>query len=132
MREPEIRIVSASDMRRTMTVAGDIRTEVEFQNDINSLLARFEEVRVPWRALSGPTPTLPPAIVSDTTPMPSPATPVRSNRIDITVPRLRVLDGGGAPVMALLPVGLPMPDEVAAPAPEAPRRAGARQPRRRA
>src|SRR5215471_16512204 len=46
MREPDVSIVRAADVRRSLTKAGDIRAEVAFQNDINALLARFDEVRV--------------------------------------------------------------------------------------
>jgi len=55
MNDPEVRIVTAAEARRALT-NGDIRDEVAFQNDINTLLARLEETRVPLRALSHPQP----------------------------------------------------------------------------
>ena len=141
MQEPDVRIVHASEVRRSLTRAGDIRAEIGFQNDINALLARFDEVRVPWQALSGPTPTLPPSVVADTTPMPSAIRPQpvpRFKRIDVTMPRLRVLDGGAAPVAPTLgmltvtvggqPAVLPEP----LPAAGAPAPAKQSRPRRRA
>jgi hypothetical protein len=101
MREHEVQVVRASEVRRSLTVPGDIRGEIGFQNDINALLARFDEVRVPWRALSGPSPTFGPSVVADMTPMPSPAPASRRyQRVDATMPRLRVVDGG-APTLGL-------------------------------
>ena len=118
MREPDVQIVRASDVRRSLTRPGDIRTEIGFQNDINALLARFDEVRVPWQALAGPTPTLRPSVVADTTPIPSPARPApRLHRIDVTMPRLRVLDGGVAPTLGLLTITAPPQPAVRATSP---------------
>ena len=135
MREPDVRIVHASEVRRSLTRAGDIRGEIGFQNDINALLARFDEVRVPWQALSGPTPTLPPSVVADTTPMPAAVRPQpvpRSNRIDVTMPRLRVLDGGVAPLGPTLGLLTVTVGEPAAPAPAPAVPAKQQRPRRRA
>ena len=56
MNDPQVRIVTAAEARRAMTKEGDIRDEVAFQNDINTLLARLEETKVPLRALSRPQP----------------------------------------------------------------------------
>ena len=56
MNDPEVKIVTAAEARRALT-NGDIRSEVAFQNDINTLLARLEETRVPLRALSRPQPS---------------------------------------------------------------------------
>ena len=56
MNVPEVKIVTAAEARRALT-NGDIRSEVAFQNDINTLLARLEETRVPLRALSRPQPS---------------------------------------------------------------------------
>ena len=56
MNDPEVRIVTAAEARRALT-NGDIRDEVAFQNDINTLLARLEETKVPLQALSRPQPT---------------------------------------------------------------------------
>jgi|GEM_PF-3193292 len=36
-------IIAAADVRRALVQPGDIRAEVEFQNDINGLLARIED-----------------------------------------------------------------------------------------
>jgi hypothetical protein len=55
MNDPEVRIVTAAEARRALT-NGDIRSEVAFQNDINTLLARLEETKVPLQALSRPQP----------------------------------------------------------------------------
>ncbi len=35
--------IAAADVRRALVQPGDIRGEVEFQNDINSLLARLDD-----------------------------------------------------------------------------------------
>jgi hypothetical protein len=56
MKDPEVRIVSAAEARRVIT-NGDLRSEVAFQNDINTLLARLEETKIPLRALSLPQPS---------------------------------------------------------------------------
>jgi hypothetical protein len=109
MSQPEFHIVRAAQVRRSLTQPGDVRGEVAFQNDINALLARFDEVKVPWKALGTLAQTIPPSIVADDTPVPTPvpARPQpRLKRIDITFPRLRVVEGGGlgAPTMDLLPV----------------------------
>jgi hypothetical protein len=55
MNDPQVQIVTAAEARRALT-KGDIRDEVAFQNDINTLLARLEENKVPLRALSRPQP----------------------------------------------------------------------------
>jgi hypothetical protein len=55
MNNPEVRIVTAAEARRALT-KGDIRSEVAFQNDINTLLARLEETKIPLLALSKPQP----------------------------------------------------------------------------
>ncbi len=55
MNDPQVKIVTAAEARRALT-KGDIRDEVAFQNDINTLLARLEETRVPLQALSRPQP----------------------------------------------------------------------------
>ena len=56
MNNPEVKIVTAAEARRALT-DGDIRSEVAFQNDINTLLARLEETKIPLRALSLPQPS---------------------------------------------------------------------------
>ena len=56
MNDSKVQIVTAAEARRALT-KGDIRDEVAFQNDINTLLARLEETKVPLQALSRPRPT---------------------------------------------------------------------------
>jgi hypothetical protein len=51
MSYPEISIVPAPEVRQALTIEGDIRSEIAFQNDINRLLAWFEESQLPLRAL---------------------------------------------------------------------------------
>jgi hypothetical protein len=71
MRELEIRRLAAGEVRRSLTDSGDIRGDVAFQNDVNALLARVEQMQMPWRSLSDLNPApLRSAIVSDTTPLP--------------------------------------------------------------
>jgi hypothetical protein len=143
-----MQIVRAADVRRSLTVPGDVRSDVAFQNDINALLARFEELKVPWLPLSGTLPGAPVSVIADTTPVPSMANnkpPRRPRRSDGAVTRFRVVDGG-APVIDLLAL-TPSPVRVVPPAttppvvriannpgqpPAAARAAGARGPRRRA
>jgi len=36
-------LIAAADVRRALVQPGDIRAEVEFQNDINGLLARIDD-----------------------------------------------------------------------------------------
>lgn len=48
MTDQDIKIVATREARRALT-GGDIRDEVAFQNDINSLLARLEEPQLPLR-----------------------------------------------------------------------------------
>ena len=55
MNDPQVRIVTAAEARRALT-KGDLRSEVAFQNDINTLLARLEETKMPLLALSRPQP----------------------------------------------------------------------------
>ena len=47
-----VRAVAAPSVRRTLTQPGDIRSDVDFQNDVNRLLARMEEARMPWQPAS--------------------------------------------------------------------------------
>ena len=56
MNDPQVQILTAAEARRALT-KGDIRGEVAFQNDINTLLARLEETKIPLRALSLPQPS---------------------------------------------------------------------------
>lgn len=46
MNQEHIEIVATSEARRVLT-RGDIRDEIAFQNDINSLLARLDEPQPP-------------------------------------------------------------------------------------
>ena len=43
MNDPQVQFVTAAEARRALT-KGDIRDEVAFQNDINTLLARLEDM----------------------------------------------------------------------------------------
>ena len=51
----EIKIVTAAEARQVLT-SGDWRSDVAFQNDINTLLACLEEKQPALRALAGPQP----------------------------------------------------------------------------
>jgi len=53
MKQREVEIVMAREARRVLT-GGDLKSEVAFQNDINTLLARLDEKQPPLRALSEP------------------------------------------------------------------------------
>ena len=46
--------VMAGSVRGALVGAGDIRAEIEFQNDINGLLARLDEGTTPLEALAPP------------------------------------------------------------------------------
>lgn len=71
MRELETEILAAGEIRRTLAPARDIRGDIEFQNDVNALLARVEHLQMPWRSLSDVSPSpIESAIVSDSTPLP--------------------------------------------------------------
>jgi len=52
MRTPNVEIVAAPSVRRSLTTPGDIRTDIDFQNDINNLLARMENLPLPWKAVA--------------------------------------------------------------------------------
>lgn len=52
MRNQQVDIVAAPRVRRSLTTPGDIRSDIEFQNDVNRLLARFEESTTPWQSLA--------------------------------------------------------------------------------
>jgi hypothetical protein len=67
----KIEILASGDVRRALTPEGDLRGDVAFQNDVNALLARVEQMSVPWRALSDGTPSVSPRrVVADATPLP--------------------------------------------------------------
>jgi hypothetical protein len=69
--ETETEILAASEVRRSLTRDNDIRGTIAFQNDVNALLARVEQMQMPWRSLSDLEPApLASAIVADTTPLP--------------------------------------------------------------
>ena len=71
MNKLETAILAAGEVRRTLADGLDIRGDVDFQNDINALLARVEHLQMPWRSLSDLNPPpLASAIVADTTPLP--------------------------------------------------------------
>jgi hypothetical protein len=71
IKELGIEIVTAAQVRRSFVDGRDIRGDVEFQNDVNALLARVEHLQMPWRSLSDLSPSpLASAIVADNTPLP--------------------------------------------------------------
>jgi hypothetical protein len=97
MNGPKIEIVASVDVRKTLNRAGDVRGDVAFQNDVNALLARFEQMAVPWRALTDERPSEPARpIITDATPGPQP--------LAKQVARTRTLDGIGlAPLVVKNP-----------------------------
>lgn len=141
--QSQMQIVRAIDVRRSLTVPGDVKTEVTFQNDINALIARFDEARVPWLPLGGTLPALQVTLVPDATPIPIGLKPLarRSRRVDATMARLRVVDGGLPPGPSMDLLGItpspihvtPAPTVTLRPAAAATsgRASGNRQPRRR-
>ncbi|HVZ75167.1 MAG TPA: hypothetical protein VHJ20_22450 [Polyangia bacterium] len=110
MDEKRIEILAPGDVRRALTRTGDVRSDVAFQNDVNALLARFEQMAIPWRALSDTTPTEPSRpIITDATPAPRvmevrPAN-AEAPRMGLPTPRrTRTLDGIGlAPLVVKNP-----------------------------
>jgi hypothetical protein len=71
MKELDTEILAARDVRRSLADVSDIRGDIDFQNDVNALLARVEHLQMPWRSLSDLNPApLTSAIVADTTPLP--------------------------------------------------------------
>jgi hypothetical protein len=81
MKTNDVEVLSAQNVRRSLTTPGDIRSDISFQNDINNLLARIEEAKQPWTAAS--------RLVSFGTAAAPVAQPKRN-----TVTPLRVFDGG--------------------------------------
>jgi hypothetical protein len=149
VRNSQMQVVRAAEVRRSLTPPGDIRSEIAFQNDINALLARFDELKVPWQPLGGTLPALPPSVVADTTPVPALRPPRRGRGAEPgaaasgKAQRLRVLEGGApmldliAPVLTpvvrvVAPEPTPTPTLVPRPAAAPARAAGGRAPRRRA
>jgi hypothetical protein len=51
MNLPSFDFVQATDVRRAVVPAGDIRGDIAFQNDINVLLARLDGISPPLQAL---------------------------------------------------------------------------------
>jgi hypothetical protein len=71
MKELEMEILAAGQVRRALADARNIRDDIAFQNDVNALLARVEHLQMPWRSLSDISPApLASAIVADETPLP--------------------------------------------------------------
>ena len=52
MMDRNCEVVSVSQVRRALTVPGDIRSDVAFQNDINRLLARIAQVPMPFHCVA--------------------------------------------------------------------------------
>jgi hypothetical protein len=52
MRIPDVEVLTAPSVRKSLTTPGDIRSDIDFQNDINNLIARIEGVHVPWKAVA--------------------------------------------------------------------------------
>ena len=77
-------VLPAQNVRSSLTTPGDIRSDIAFQNDINSLLARIEEAKLPWTAAS--------LLVSFGAEGPVVAQPKRHS----VTPPLRIFDGGAA------------------------------------
>ena len=84
MRSPNVEIVPAPNVRRSLTTPGDIRTDIDFQNDINNLLARMENLPLPWKPMAR-------LMSYDGAPRPV----AQRRRNSVTLP-LRVLDGAPA------------------------------------
>ena len=51
----DIKIIATTEARRALT-GGNIRDEIAFQNDINTLLARLEEKQFPLKLDAGANP----------------------------------------------------------------------------
>ena len=81
MKTTDVEVLTAPNVRRSLTTPGDIRSDISFQNDINGLLARIEEAKQPWTAAS--------RLMSFGTATEKVAQPRRN-----TVTPLRVFDGG--------------------------------------
>ena len=84
MKTNEVEVLPASAVRRSLSSASDIRSDIAFQNDINNLLARIEEVKLPWKAAA--------RMMSFGVPV---APVVKAGRNSVTPP-LRVYDGGAS------------------------------------
>lgn len=82
MKIAEVEVLPAQSVRSSLTTPGDIRSDIAFQNDINNLLARIEEAKLPWTAAS--------LLVS----FGADSEPVAQPRRTSVTPPLRVFDGG--------------------------------------
>jgi hypothetical protein len=86
MKIAEVLVLPAQNVRSSLTTPGDIRSDIAFQNDINNLLARIEEVKLPWTAAS--------LLVSFGDEQQVVAQPRRHS----ATRSLRILDGGASPI----------------------------------
>jgi len=109
MKIADVLVLPAQNVRSSLTTPGDIRSDIAFQNDINNLLARIEEVKLPWTAAS--------LLVSFGAEGPVVAQPKRHS----VTPPLRIFDGGAAPARPGVADGRPI--EAPATVAPAPRRA---------
>lgn len=100
MKTVEVEVIPAPSVRRSLTIPGDIRSDIAFQNDINNLLARIEEVKLPWKAAS--------RLVS----FGFPGGMVAQPRPSGVIPPLRVFDGGGGAVGRVAAVAGPAGEPV--------------------
>jgi hypothetical protein len=103
-------VLPAQNVRSSLTTPGDIRSDIAFQNDINTLLARIEEAKLPWTAAS--------LLVSFGAEGPVVAQPKRHS----VTPPLRIFDGGASAARSGATESRPV-EPVATVAPAAPRRA---------
>jgi hypothetical protein len=111
MKIAEVEVLPAQSVRSSLTTPGDIRSDIAFQNDINNLLARIEEVKLPWTAAS--------LLVSFGAESEVVAQPRRPS----VTPPLRVFDGGVATGRAPAAIAHPADAaDVAAPPPRRVRR----------
>jgi hypothetical protein len=85
MKSADVLVLPAQNVRSSLTTPGDIRSDIAFQNDINNLLARIEEVKLPWTAAS--------LLVS----FGAEGQVVAQPRRHSATPPLRIFDGGAAP-----------------------------------
>ena len=106
MKIAEVLVLPAQNVRSSLTTPGDIRSDIAFQNDINNLLARIEEVKLPWTAAS--------LLVSFGTDGAVVAQPKRHS----VTRQLRIFDGGAAPARPAVTEG----DATVAPTPRRARR----------
>lgn len=104
-------VLPAQNVRSSLTTPGDIRSDIAFQNDINNLLARIEEAKLPWTAAS--------LLVSFGAEGPVVAQPKRHS----VTPPLRIFDGGAAAARSGVSEARPVePVAIVAPPPRRARR----------